>query len=244
MGGSRAEIGPGTRRVLLEAAWFSPMAVARTGSATGAALGGPGPFRAGRRPRDAPRRRSTASWPCCRPPTAGNGGDGPSPAPRSDAWTCAARPSPARRSVRLRTDRVNAILGTDLDRRRGGRICSSPSASNSRRTRTAPGRHSVRIPSWRLDCEREIDVIEEVARTWGYRRIERTIPSGAPGGSGGLTDPPAPGPSAARHPDRRRLRRGLDDHLSGPRGSRAGRPRSGRGGGGEPARPLRVDPAH
>ena len=47
---------------------------------------------------------------------------------------------------------------------------------------------TVRIPSWRLDCEREIDVIEEVARTWGYGRIERTIPPGAPGGSGGLTD--------------------------------------------------------
>ena len=35
MGGSRAEIGPGTRRVLLEAAWFLPMAVARTGSRLG-----------------------------------------------------------------------------------------------------------------------------------------------------------------------------------------------------------------
>ena len=35
MGGSRAEIGPGTRRVLLEAAWFWPMAVARTGARLG-----------------------------------------------------------------------------------------------------------------------------------------------------------------------------------------------------------------
>jgi phenylalanyl-tRNA synthetase beta chain len=35
MGGSRAEIGPETRRVLLEAAWFWPMAVARTGARLG-----------------------------------------------------------------------------------------------------------------------------------------------------------------------------------------------------------------
>ena len=35
----------------------------------------------------------------------------------------------------------------------------------------------VGIPSWRLDCEREIDVIEEVARLWGYRRIERSYGS-------------------------------------------------------------------
>ena len=50
---------------------------------------------------------------------------------------------------------------------------------------------SVRIPSWRLDSEREIDVIEEVARTWGYRRIERTIPPGVPGRVGRPDRPPA-----------------------------------------------------
>ena len=63
--------------------------------------------------------------------------------------------------------------------------CSSRSDSQS--TEAAAGCESVGVPSWRLDCDREIDVIEEVARMWGYRRIERTVPPGVPGGSGGLT---------------------------------------------------------
>ncbi len=35
----------------------------------------------------------------------------------------------------------------------------------------------VRIPSWRLDVEREIDVIEEIARLHGYDKFESTLPA-------------------------------------------------------------------
>ena len=34
----------------------------------------------------------------------------------------------------------------------------------------------VNIPSWRLDVEREIDVIEEVARLYGYDKFKNTLP--------------------------------------------------------------------
>ena len=33
------------------------------------------------------------------------------------------------------------------------------------------------IPSWRLDVEREIDLIEEIARLYGYDRFENTLPA-------------------------------------------------------------------
>ncbi|HTW61507.1 MAG TPA: phenylalanine--tRNA ligase subunit beta, partial [Terracidiphilus sp.] len=35
---------------------------------------------------------------------------------------------------------------------------------------------NVSLPSWRLDLEREIDLIEEVARVYGYNRFANTLP--------------------------------------------------------------------
>jgi phenylalanyl-tRNA synthetase beta chain len=35
----------------------------------------------------------------------------------------------------------------------------------------------VTLPSWRLDLEREIDLIEEVARVYGYNRFRNTLPA-------------------------------------------------------------------
>ncbi len=37
--------------------------------------------------------------------------------------------------------------------------------------------YRVHIPSWRLDVEREIDVIEEIARLHGYDKFENTLPA-------------------------------------------------------------------
>ncbi len=36
---------------------------------------------------------------------------------------------------------------------------------------------TVRVPSWRLDVEREIDLIEEIARLHGYDKFSNTLPS-------------------------------------------------------------------
>jgi phenylalanyl-tRNA synthetase beta chain len=38
-------------------------------------------------------------------------------------------------------------------------------------------RFLVQIPSWRLDVQREIDVIEEIARLHGYDKFENTLPA-------------------------------------------------------------------
>jgi phenylalanyl-tRNA synthetase beta chain len=39
-----------------------------------------------------------------------------------------------------------------------------------------PETWSVTLPSWRLDLEREIDLIEEIARVYGYNRFRNTLP--------------------------------------------------------------------
>jgi phenylalanyl-tRNA synthetase beta chain len=37
--------------------------------------------------------------------------------------------------------------------------------------------YEVTLPSWRLDVEREIDLLEEIARVYGYNRFQNTLPA-------------------------------------------------------------------
>ena len=189
MGGASAEIGDGTRRVLLECAWFDPVAVARTGSRLGLHSEARVRFERGVDPEVAERAVERfvallASVP---------GGEKLRRGPTVDAHDDSHLPAAHR--VELRTPRVNAVLGTDLDdgqvagllRPLGFILDPAPEG----------GRFAVTVPTWRLEVAREIDLIEEVARMWGYHRIERTVPAGARRRSGGLT---------GRQRERRRVR--------------------------------------
>jgi phenylalanyl-tRNA synthetase beta chain len=78
--------------------------------------------------------------------------------------------------VMLRLSEVHRILGGNLNTRQILRILNKlgftliPEGQG-----TADFR--VQIPSWRLDVEREIDVIEEIARLHGYDKFENTLPA-------------------------------------------------------------------
>jgi phenylalanyl-tRNA synthetase beta chain len=183
MGGSATEIGAGTRRVLLEAAWFTPMVIARTGTRLGLHSEARVRFERGVDPEIADVAIDRF---------VGLLGSGVRRGPTADVRDVAHLPSPP--PVRVRTDRVNTILGTALD---DDDVVSLLAPIGFSAERDEPGVQTVSIPSWRLDSEREIDIIEEVARMWGYRRVTRTVPSGVKGGPVGLTQ---------RQQDRRRLR--------------------------------------
>jgi len=92
---------------------------------------------------------------------------------------------PERPRVVVRTARVNAILGTSLAPAEVAGYLEPIGFSCDPHT-DAAGDFTVTIPSWRPDSEREIDVVEEVARLHGYDRIARTLPLTAAVG-GGLT---------------------------------------------------------
>ncbi len=76
--------------------------------------------------------------------------------------------------VVLRISEVRRILGGDLEEGHILRILKKL-GFNAVPAGLYGGEFFVHIPSWRLDVEREIDVIEEIARLHGYDKFENTL---------------------------------------------------------------------
>jgi phenylalanyl-tRNA synthetase beta chain len=89
---------------------------------------------------------------------------------------------PDRARIAVRTARVNALLGTDLD---GDSIRGYLEPIGFDVAAESGGVQHVLPPSFRPDVEREVDVVEEVARHHGYSNIARTVPRSP--NVGGLT---------------------------------------------------------
>jgi phenylalanyl-tRNA synthetase beta chain len=84
-----------------------------------------------------------------------------------------------RAAISLKVSEVRRHLGTTADGLGIGEeiVAQYLSALGCVLTQTAVGEYAVKLPSWRLDLEREIDLIEEVARVYGYNRFADTLPS-------------------------------------------------------------------
>ena len=172
MGGASSEIHDGTTSVALEMAWFQPETVARTAARLGLRSEASARFERGVDPfvidaaigRFVELLRET------------------SPGVRVAPGAVDARGVlPDAGSARVRTRRVNQLLGIELT---DGEIKALLDPIGFATTPTADaGVQEVAIPSWRLDCREEIDVVEEVARHYGYERIGRAVPASAHPGS-------------------------------------------------------------
>jgi phenylalanyl-tRNA synthetase beta chain len=164
MGGRGTEIDASTATVLLEAAYFTPMAIARTSKRLGLRTEASARFERGCDPEGIDRA-------ACRfvellGHSAGAGRQvGDVVDVRGDV------PRPAR--VVVRTTRVNALLGTDLDARAVTALLEPIGFACEDR---GDGTVAVTVPTFRPDTDREVDVVEEVARHFGYSRIARHRP--------------------------------------------------------------------
>jgi phenylalanyl-tRNA synthetase beta chain len=78
------------------------------------------------------------------------------------------------KNVALRIDRLNFVLGTSIVQNKVARILSNLGVKNKFKTENLL---ECEVPSFRPDIDREIDLIEEVARIYGYGNIEDKIES-------------------------------------------------------------------
>ena len=178
MGGWDTMITPDTKNVLVEAAWFEPMAVRRTARRHGLHTDASHRFERGADFNAGP----VASAVVTRILLA-NGGhiEGDLVDVRVPAWEFR---TANRQPIPLALSEVHRILGKTEDREGitayfvesifaglGCTLTSSQSSSEDRKV------WNTTLPSWRLDLEREIDLIEEVARVYGYNRFANTLPA-------------------------------------------------------------------
>jgi phenylalanyl-tRNA synthetase beta chain len=175
MGGEATEITDATTTVLLEAAYFSPMAIARTGKRLMLASEARARYERGADPEGA-----LAAVDLFAHLLVETGASELRRGPTTDVRAPMAPPE----EIRLRTARVNALLGVELD---DATVAGYLHPLGFATTPDGPGAFRVTAPSWRPDVTREIDLVEEVARLYGYRRVTRTVPTGARS-SGGLTN--------------------------------------------------------
>lgn len=75
--------------------------------------------------------------------------------------------------IPLRIDRVNDVLGTDIE---DGEIVRLLETIEMDVHKAGEERYHVTPPTYRVDITREIDLIEEVARLYGYDRVPVTLP--------------------------------------------------------------------
>ena len=164
MGGASSEVHAGTTRVLLEAAHFDRLTIAKTSKRLGLRSEASARFERGVDPfgiEAAIRRYAQLAETAGAKVTA-------------VAVVDAADHVPQPKPILLRTDRVNALLGTAVDDERVRGLLTPIGFAVEP---VEPGRQEVTPPSYRLDAEQEIDLVEELARHLSYSSITPTVPS-------------------------------------------------------------------
>jgi phenylalanyl-tRNA synthetase beta chain len=163
MGGADSEISSSTKTVVLESAWFLPTSVRRTSRKLG--LSTEASYRFERGADFAAASRALART-CALIEQIGAGKTRP-------GWIDAMTEVPAPRLVTLALSRVPQVLGADVPVAEIRRILTGLGFVIAERDAAT---WSVSVPSWRVDVARDVDLVEEVARHFGYDRLPTTFP--------------------------------------------------------------------
>lgn len=162
MGGEDSGIGAATRAVLLESAWFEPVSIRRTSKAHGMHTEASHRFERGadiEMARVAIDRAAALI-------TELAGGE-----VLEGVVDCYPRP-PQIPELALRSSEVRRLLGAEVPAEEVERILR---ALGFKVEPQGPNIWWVKAPSWRLDVAREVDLVEEVARHFGYDRLPARV---------------------------------------------------------------------
>ncbi len=163
MGGGNSEISDATADILLESAYFAPSAIRRTARRLGMHTEASHRFERGADVSILPSALDRAASLIAEL----SGG-------RVAVGTIDVYPSPIKpRVISVRLERIARILGIEIPHDKVKGIFQSLEFGVES---PEPGIFQVTIPTYRIDIEREIDLIEEVARLNGYENIPVTMP--------------------------------------------------------------------
>ena len=163
MGGAESEVADGSTVIVLESAYFNPLSVRRTSRKLMLKTEASMRFERGLDPRLPVTAMERA---CALLETTGAGRARGTIVDRYPA-----RVEP--RSVRLRRAKIAGLLGAEVPDADVRRILESLGFTLRDGT---DGGWDVNVPTRRVDVTREVDVIEEVARHYGFDRLPSTFP--------------------------------------------------------------------
>ena len=169
MGGADSEVSSGTRRIVLESAWFKPQSVRATSRALALRTEASMRFERGADP----TIQAVAMARACELLAQLGAG---TPGPAIDVHPVPHQPTP----LHLAHARVQGLLGMPVPADEVRRIL----AALGFEVAPAPGGWSVVAPGWRVDMHRDVDLIEEVGRHHGFEHLPATFP--------GVEQAPAP----------------------------------------------------
>jgi phenylalanyl-tRNA synthetase beta chain len=175
MGGWGSRVTEETKNILVEAAWFDPAAIRASSRRHGLHTDASHRFERGADFAAAPLANNLVT----RLIVEQCGGDVVGPLVDVVVPAIAAKTA-ERKAIRLSVSEVQRHLGATLDGKGISadvveRFLTALGCRLSAASET--GVYEVTLPSWRLDLEREIDLIEEVARVYGYNKFADTLPS-------------------------------------------------------------------